>query len=317
MSFIEVKHLLENHPELGLRVAAGESGLDRHVVTIDVNRPGLALAGFYKNFASDRIQVFGKGEHSYLLECTEQERNRIKAEFFRYKFPALIFTHDSKPPAAFTEMADKSSTPLLISSLSTHNFIVYFTRIITEELAPSTSLHGVLIDVFGVGIILMGASGIGKSETALELVERGHRLVADDIVNVKCVGNTDLYGISSDMIEHHMELRGIGIINVKDLFGVGAIRDRKRIELVILLEDWEPGKEYERLGLEEQTVDILGVSVPRLLIPVRPGRNIPVLIETAAMNQRSIRMGYHAARELSNKINAEIQKKMSRDSTGP
>ncbi len=311
MSFLEISNLTKKAPELGLSVLAGQGGLGRHIVTIDVNRPGLALAGFYKNFASDRIQVFGKGEHAFLEECSGPEIDRIKAEFFRYKFPGLIFTHDNKPPDSFVETAEKTGTPLLSTPLSTHNFIVGFSKVITEELAPSSSLHGVLIEVFGVGIILMGASGIGKSETALELVERGHRLVADDIINVKCVGNTDLYGSSSDLITHHMELRGIGIINVKDLFGVGAIRGRKRIELVVLLEDWNQTKDYERIGIDDEYVDILGVKVQRLVIPVRPGRNIPVLIETAAINYRARMMGYHAAKDLSDRINEQIQKKIS------
>lgn len=306
MSYIELAKLLEERPELELRVVAGSQGLDRHLVTIDVNRPGLALAGFYKNFASDRLQVFGKGEHAYIQEFSGEDVKRIGAEFFHYRFPALIFTHNNEPPPFFVEMADQTGTPLLGTKLSTHAFILHFTRVMTEELAPSTSIHGVLIEVFGVGILLMGASGIGKSETALELVERGHRLVADDIIIVRCIGNTDLYGSASELIQHHMELRGLGIINVKDLFGVGAIRGRKRIELVALLEEWDPAKEYERLGLEEPTVDILGVQVPRLLIPVRPGRNVPVLIETAAMNHRSKRMGYHAARELRDRLNARI-----------
>lgn len=309
MSFIEVDKLVRNHPELKLSILAGEAGLERHIVNTDLNRPGLALAGFYKNLASDRIQVFGKGEQAYLDDCTEEDIKRIAVEFFRYKFPAVIFTHQKILPDIFLSTGNQTSTPILVTSLSTHDFFMHFTRIITEELAPSTSIHGVLIEVFGVGILLMGASGIGKSETALELVERGHRLIADDIVKIKCLSNTGLYGYTSEMIQHHMELRGIGIINVKDLFGVGAIRQVKRVEVVIYLEDWDSEKDYERLGLTEETVDILGVKLPRLLLPVRPGRNVPILIETAAMNFRSQKMGYHAAKELSEKIAREIDRK--------
>ena len=290
-----------------LEIHAGKSGLERHVNTIDVNRPGLALAGYYRHFASNRIQIFGKGEFAYLEDRSENEIKAIKADFFKHEYPGLVFTHGNTPPGSFMEMAEKTDTPLLTSRLTTHDFIVRFTRLITEELSPSTSIHGVLIEVFGVGILLMGQSGIGKSETALELVERGHRLVADDIVIIKCVGSTTLYGSASEVIRHHMELRGLGIINVKDLFGVGAIRGHKRIELVIGLEDWDPQKEYERLGIDEQTVEILGVALPRLIIPVRPGRNVPILIETAAMNHRSKKMGYHAARELSDRINRQIK----------
>jgi len=308
VSYFEVSALVSN-PDLQLRVIAGEAGLNRHIVTTDVNRPGLALAGFYNSLATDRVQVFGKGEQAFLQECSTDQEERILAEFFRYKFPALIFSHGAIPPDCFLDMANKTATPILVSSDTTHDLIVNYTKVITEELAPSTSIHGVLIEVFGVGILLMGASGIGKSETALELVERGHRLVVDDIVRLKCIRGTTLYGYTSPIIQHHMELRGIGIINVKDLFGVGAIRPSVRLELVTLLEDWDPEKEYERLGLTEETVDILGVRLPRLLIPVRPGRNVPILIETAAMNHRLKKMGYHAARELSDRIAGEIQKK--------
>ncbi len=313
MSYIEVGKLLDEklHPGLKLRLLAGEQGTERHLVSIDVNRPGLALAGFYRNFAEDRIQVFGRGETAYIEDCSDADRERILDEFFKYRHPGLIFTHGNTPPPAFIEAANATDTPLFATALSTHNFIVQFTHYMGEALAPSTSLHGVLIDVFGVGILLMGASGIGKSETALELVERHHRLVADDIVHIRCVGETELVGRASEVIEHHMELRGVGIINVKDLFGVGAILGQCKINLVIRMEDWDQSKDYDRLGLEEETVDILGVQVPRIHLPVRPGRNVPILIETAAMNHRSKRMGYHAARELSNRINAQIEKKNS------
>ncbi|MCB1315145.1 MAG: HPr kinase/phosphorylase, partial [Leptospiraceae bacterium] len=291
MSYIEVGDLL-NQSDLELTLKAGEAGLDRHLTSIDVNRPGLALAGFYKNFASDRIQIFGRGEFAYLMESGSEDQSRIIAEFFRYRYPGLVFTHSNIPGERFVAAAEETGTPVFTSSLSTHNFIVHFTHMLEMALAPSTSMHGVLIDVFGVGMLLMGASGIGKSETALELVERGHRLVADDIVQIRCVDETELIGMTSELIQHHMELRGLGIINVKDLFGVGAIRDRSRIDLVMLLEDWDENKEYERLGLEDEFVDILGVKLPRILLPVRPGRNVPILIETAAMNHRSRRMGF-------------------------
>ena len=308
MSFIEVGQLIEKEPKLQLKVVAGRTGLKRHLISIDVNRPGLALAGFYKEFANDRIQIIGKGEYAYITD-QPAHAERVKEEFFQYNIPAVVFTHGNKPPESIIQAAEETSTPVLCTPLTTHNFILYFSQTITLELAPTTSLHGVFVEIFGVGILLTGQSGIGKSETALELVERGHRLVADDIVIIKCVGNTSLYGTASEVIRHHMELRGLGIINVKDLFGVGAIREYKRIELVIGLEDWDQNKEYDRLGLDEEFVEILGVQLPRILLPVRPGRNVPILIETAAMNQRSKLMGYHAARELSKRISNEISQK--------
>ena len=313
MSHLEIKSLLEGHPSLELRLLKEKADLSRHLNSVDVNRPGLALAGFFKNFASERIQIFGRGECAYLNQDLEKELKAMSKEFFTYPIPAIVFTHGNVPPDFFIEAAEKKHTPLMSTPLSTHTFIVNFTHILSEVLAARTSIHGVLIDVFGVGILLMGASGIGKSETALELIERGHRLVADDVIQVICTEECELYGMSSEVIQHNMELRGLGIINIKDLFGIGAIRNRHPLELVIGLENWLPQKEYDRLGLEQEYMDILGVKIPRLLLPVRPGRNIPVLIETAAINHRSKKMGYHAARNLNERINQEIQSKSKLD----
>ncbi|MBL8021623.1 MAG: HPr kinase/phosphorylase [Leptospirales bacterium] len=309
MKQIAVAALLEHESGLDLQVVSGHAGLGRMVKSIDVNRPGLALAGFYKNFAYDRIQVFGRGEFAYIEECGNVKQKEIATTFFDFSMPGLVMTHGNQPPECFVRMSESSSIPILATTQSTHNFIMQFHHFMVEELAPSTSVHGVLVEVFGVGILLVGHSGIGKSETALELVERGHRLVADDAVNVRCVAGTDLYGQASELLQYHMEIRGLGIINVKDLFGVGAIRGRKRIELIAELEDWNPEKEYERLGLEDEMTEILGVPVPRITIPVRPGRNVPVLVETAAMNHRSKKMGYHAARVLSDRLREQMEKK--------
>ncbi len=309
MKQIPVASLAEAESGLELEVVSGRAGLSRTISSFDINRPGLALAGFYKNFADDRIQVFGKGEYAYIEECGDEGQMEIAKNFFRFQLPGVVLTHGNPPPPCFLEMSEKNSIPVFVTRQSTHSFIMQFTHFMIEELAPSTSVHGVLVEVFGVGILLMGASGIGKSETALELVERGHRLVADDAVHVRCVEGSDLYGQASELLQYHMEIRGLGIINVKDLFGVGAIRGRKRIELVLHLEDWNADKEYERLGLDDEMVEILGVPVPRITVPVRPGRNIPVLIETAAMNHRSKKMGYHAARVLSERLKEQMEKK--------
>lgn len=309
MKHIPVSALVEPESGLDLQVVAGAQGLSRTIDSVDVNRPGLALAGFYRNFAYDRVQVFGRGEFAFIEECGNEKQSVIAEDFFRFHIPGITFTHGNKPPECFLKMAEKASVPLMVTRQSTHSFIMQFTHFMTEELAPSTSVHGVLVEVFGVGILLTGASGIGKSETALELVERGHRLVADDAILVHCVAGTDLYGQASELLQYHMEIRGLGIINVKDLFGVGAIRGRKRIELVLLLEEWQAEKEYERLGLDDEFVEILGVPVPRITVPVRPGRNVPILIETAAMNHRSRKMGYHAARVLSERLKEQMEKK--------
>ena len=270
---------------------------------------GLALAGFLKNFANDRIQVFGKGEFAYLDERNENELQKIAEDLFSYQIPGVVFTHANHPFPIFQKEASKRAIPILMTDLSTHDFILRFTQIMSEALAPRTFIHGGLIDVFGVGILIMGPSGIGKSETALELIERGHRLVTDDIVEVICLGETGLYGTTNQTIRYYMELRGLGIINIKDLFGTASIRSRYSIDLAICLEEWKQGKEYERLGMDQKEIDILGVKVPQLLVPVRPGRNLPVLIETAAVNHRSQEMGFHSAQSLNEDIIHEIQRK--------
>ncbi len=309
MSYLEVESLIKQNHVLQLTSITGQKGFGRHIITIDVNRPGLALVGYFKNFGKDRIQIFGRGECAYLREFSGEKLEAIINKFFSYQFPCVIFTHGVKPPDFFIKIATETNTPVLTTPLTTHSFILNFTHIIGEVLAPRTSIHGVLIDVFGVGILLVGASGIGKSETALELVERGHRLVADDIVEVICLEETDLYGMASDILQHHMELRGLGIINAKDLFGIRAIRGRYPLDLVVRLEDWDIQKDYERLGLDERQVDIIGVQVPHVFLPVRPGRNLPILIETAAINHRSKKMGLHAVRDLSRRVADKINDK--------
>ena len=310
MKRIDISSLIENYNnELFLRPIIEGSDLGRSIETMDVNRPGLALAGFFKNFASNRIQVFGRGECAFLNEpVTDNLINSLKT-FLDFQMPALIFTHNNVPPAFFIEQAKEKNNPLFTTPLSTHDFILHFSRILGDLLAPRTSIHGVLIDVFGVGIMIMGSSGIGKSETALELIERGHCLVADDMVEIVNYEEKQLIGKSSEILEHFMELRGLGIINVRELFGIGAVSKQYPLDLVINLEEWDPYKEYERVGLEQDFVEILGVKIPMLLLPVRPGRNIPVLIETAAINHRSMQMGNHAARKLSERVDAKIKGK--------
>lgn len=297
-------------PDLQLSVAAGQKGLDRRVTVIDVNRPGLALAGYYRDFAVERIQVIGKGEYSFISDCKQSDQLSIGNRFLHHDIPAVIFTHGKIPPECFKARADEEGIPLLVSGLSTHDFMMHFTRLVTDGLANVTKLHGVLLDVSGVGILLQGPSGIGKSETALELIERGHRLVADDIVEVHCIGDAEIYGYTNEILEHNMELRGIGIIDVKELFGAGAIRRSIHVDMVIELEDWELGRDYERLGIDDElTSDILGLKLPLIVLPVRPGRNLPILIETAAKNHRLKSMGIHAGRELSDRIQKEIRRK--------
>ena len=312
LGYIELETLLKNEPRLQLQLLAGKDGVNRRISSVDVNRPGLALAGFYKCFASDRIQVIGKGEYAYLQEFSDLIKEGDLADFFAFEYPAIVFTHGNLPSGLFLEQADRAGVPLLSTQLSTHDFITYYSQYINMELAPMEMIHGVMMEIFGIGVLLLGESGIGKSENALELLERGHRLVADDMVEIKCIANRALYGSSNEMIRYHMELRGLGIINVKDMFGLGAIRDEKKIEVVILLQVCDSDAEIERTGLDDGVFEMFGIKLPKITIPVRPGRNIPILIETAAMNQRSKKMGYYAAREFSHKVTKAIQKKANK-----
>ncbi len=294
---------LKEQNALDLRCVAGRAGLGRQITVPDINRPGLALAGFYESFAWNRLQVFGRGEHAYLAKLGSAGSHDSVETLFSYDVPCCIFTSSLLPSASFAEVAEKTGCPVLVTSLNSNEFSGRVLRILSDIFAPRTTMHGVLVEVFGIGILLVGDSGVGKSETALELIERGHRLVADDVVDVRCVNGTILMGQGANkVIGHHMEIRGLGIINITHLYGVGAIRDKKQIQLVCQLEDWDPDKVYDRIGMDELSTDILGVKVPKLEIPVKPGRNIPIIIETASMNERLKKMGYHSAKEFNQNI---------------
>jgi HPr kinase/phosphorylase len=292
---------------LHLRIMTGERTLQKTISTYDINRPGLTLAGDYDFFDYEKIQVFGRGEYHYLVKMINNQELQSIEHFFSYPVSCCIFSHGNEPPPLFLEMAEKAEVPVLVSSLPTNTMNTRLTKILEDAFAPRTSTHGVLVEVFGVGILIIGKSGVGKSECALELVERGHRLVADDVVDIISISDTLLIGSGAKLIRHHMEIRGLGIINIKQLFGVGAIRDKKQIQLVVSLEDWNSKKEYDRLGLEESVYTILGVEVPQLTIPVRPGRNIPILIETAAMNFRLAKLGFNTAKEFNSELMHRIE----------
>ncbi len=282
---------------LHLRIITGEKTLRQSITTCDINRPGLTLAGDFDFFDYEKIQVFGRGEYHYLLKIVNSNELQSIENFFSYHVSCCIFSHGHEPPEIFVEKADAAGVPVLVSSLPTNIMTTRLSKILQDAFAPRTSTHGVLVEVFGVGILIVGKSGVGKSECALELVERGHRLVADDVVDIQSISDTLLIGSGAKLIRHHMEIRGLGIINIKQLFGVGAIRDTKQIQLVVSLEMWDAEKAYDRLGLDKAVYSILGVEVPLLTIPVRPGRNIPILIETAAMNYRLAKLGYDTAKE--------------------
>jgi len=254
------------------------------------------------------MQVFGQGEHAFVSSMDPERIGEPLERYFNYPITGIVFTHDNFPPEQFLSYAVKNRTPVFVSSHRTSKFINVFTDFLDAALAPQTLLHGTLVEVFGVGILIQGKSGVGKSETALELVERGHRLVADDAVRIVCRDGSRLQGFVSETIGHHLEIRGLGIINISDLFGAGAVRNDKLIDLIVHLEDWDDKKEYDRLGLEDVTEEILGVDIAVMTIPVRPGRNVPVLIETAAKNFNLKSRGHHAARKFQERLAGMIRK---------
>ena len=294
---------LKEHNSLNLNCIGGRKGLDREICIQDINRPGLALSGFFESFASERLQVFGQGEVAYLRKLENDGESEHINTMFSYPIPCCIFTHSLFPGETFVQIAENAQCPILQTDLPTSEFIGRILRVLSGIFAPRQSIHGVLVEVYGLGILILGDSGVGKSETALELIMHGHRLVADDVVEIQCVGGNTLMGAGANkIIAHHMEIRGMGIINVTNLFGVGAIKDRTQIELVVKLAEWDSKQNYDRIGLEDKFMEILGVNIPLLEIPVKPGRNIPVIIQTSAMNERLKKMGYNAAREFNQNI---------------
>ncbi|HQM01540.1 MAG: HPr(Ser) kinase/phosphatase [Ruminococcus flavefaciens] len=275
----------------------------------DVNRPGLQLMGFYEYFNPERIQIIGKMEFAYLSTIDEQTRRDRLQLLFSQRIPALIITRELPYFAEMLELAKEFEVPLLRSKESTSNFMSGLIAFLNLTLAPRITRHGVLIEIYGEGVFITGESGVGKSETAIELVKRGHRLVADDAVEIRKVSNISLVGSSPDNIRHFLELRGIGIINARRLFGIGAVKTTEKLDLVVELEQWNSEKMYDRMGVDTEFVSILGVKVPSLTIPVKPGRNLAVILEVAAMNNRQKKMGYNAARELLNRLGMESDAK--------
>ena len=276
-------------------------GLETEITSTDVNRPALQLVGFFDYFDESRVQVLGKVEHTYLDHFDEARRRRIFERLFEFRFPALVITRGLAGYPELIEVAEKYKVPILKTGMHTAQFVSGCIFYLNERLGPQTTMHGVLVEVYGEGILLTGESGVGKSETAIELVKRGHRLIADDAVVVKRITSTTLKGTAPANIQYFIELRGIGIINVQKIFGVGSVKEDSIIDMEIHLENWDQEKVYDRLGMDTVYTNILGVDLPTLTIPVKPGRNLAIIIEVAAMNNRQKRLGYNAAEEL-NKI---------------
>ena len=275
----------------------------------DINRPALQLAGYFEHFDATRLQIIGFVEYTYLEGLKSEEKRSIYEKLLSYDVPAIVFSRELKPDEIFLEIASRRSIPMLSTKKSTSAFMAETIRWLNVKLAPCISVHGVLVDVYGEGVLITGESGIGKSEAALELIKRGHRLVTDDVVELRKVSDDTLIGSAPDITKHFIELRGIGIVDVKALFGASSVKDTQSIDLVIRLEDWDKEKEYDRLGLEESYTEYLGNKIVCHNIPIRPGRNLAVICESAAVNHRQKKMGYNAAQELYTRVQNSLAKK--------
>ena len=294
---------LPEHSQLHLKCIGGRTSLSNIISAPEINRPGLALTGFYESFARGCVQLFGVAESAYLKKIYDENNTQSLAQMFEYGIPCVFFAQSLTPPDDFIKLAESSGCAVLQTELELTEFSLRLMRVFANVFAPKKTLHGVLVEVYGIGILLTGHSGVGKSECALELVERGHRLVADDIVEIRSVNGNSILGQGANaLISHHMEIRGLGIINIAQMYGVGSIREQKEIQLVIRLEEWDNSKVYDRVGNNMETVDFLGVMVPTIEIPVKPGRNLPIIIEAAAMNERLKARGYNSARDFNQNI---------------
>ncbi|WP_307972197.1 HPr(Ser) kinase/phosphatase [uncultured Brachyspira sp.] len=304
----------EKNNSLKVRLITDSIGMNNEIISYEVNRPGMALFGYFKDFAFERIQIFGKGEGNYVLTLAKDNRLDIFEELFKYKMPLCIFTYNLNPPESFIKIAEKNNVCVIISELKTMDMIRNIENLIEEELIESHTVHGGLVEVFGVGVLILGKSGVGKSEATLELISKGHRLISDDTVEFKKLNDGRIIGRKNEFIKHNMEVRGIGVVDISRLSGMSAIRDKKRLDLVIELENWNDDEQYDRMGLEEKTYNILNTEIPYIKIPVRSGRNICILIETAAKNFRLKEMGYNSAKELNKNLIAQIEKKKANNS---
>lgn len=287
---------LSEQNDMMLSCISGKYGLGRRITHAEINRPGLALNGFFDEFAAGRLQIFGRGEQAFLRSIVNSDKWINVRKILAAEIPCCIFTNNQKPPQDFLVDADDHKCPVLMTPLSSSEFSVRALRILTEIFAPSKTMHGEMMEVYGIGILLTGESGVGKSETALELIERGHRLVADDSVKIRRVGgNLLIASASNNFLGHYLEVRGLGIISVPSLFGIGAVKQEKKVSLIVHIEMFDSDKEYERLGINEEMIDILDVKVPMVRLPIKPGRNLAILIETAAINYHLKTYGYNSA----------------------
>ena len=307
MAYVSLKRIIEK-----MKLENLTPDLDIAKVKItqpDINRPALQMAGYFEHFDATRLQVIGFVEYTYMEGLPEDRKKEIYTKLLSREIPVIVFCRELQPDALFLETAVANEVPVLMTKKATSAFMAEIIRWLNVKLAPCISVHGVLVDVFGEGVLITGESGIGKSEAALELIKRGHRLVTDDVVEIRKVSDETLVGSAPDITKHFIELRGIGSVDVKTLFGVSSVRDTQNIDLVIRLEEWDKDKEYDRLGLEEEYTEYLGNRVVCHNIPIRPGRNLAVICESAAINHRQKKMGYNAAQELYTRVQKSLAKR--------
>lgn len=307
MSSVKITSLVE---KMNLKNVTPDIDLTEKYITVpDINRPALQLTGYFDYFDSERVQIIGYVEYTYLQTLTEERKKEMYTQLLSYGIPCLIYTTEILPDEELLRLANETDTPVFTTDKRTSPFQSELTRWLNVQLAPCISIHGVLVDVYGVGVLIMGESGIGKSEAALELIKRGHRLVTDDVVEIRKVSDDTLVGSAPSITKHLIELRGIGIVDVKTLFGVQSVRETQNIDMVITLEEWDKTKEYDRLGLEDNYTEFLGNKVQCHSIPIRPGRNVAIIVESASINHRQKQMGYNAAQELYRRLQESLTQK--------
>jgi len=310
IDYITVRDLLaENETRLKLRLICSENGLNRKITTSELHRPGLALSGFVELFTSDRVQILGNTEMRYLSGLKDEQLQVSINRFIEFEIPAIIVTNDNPVPKYLVQAATRRYISILSTPFSTTQIVHLLGEYLETKFAPQLSMHGSLVDVYGTGILLTGRSGIGKSEIALDLVERGHRLVADDLVIITRKAEEVLIGSGKAIAEHLLEIRGVGLVDMQKIFGIRGVRMQKRVEVEIHLVDWEKGKEYDRLGMEDNMTDILGVKIPQIVLPINPGKNITVIAETIAMNHLLKWYGYHTPKEFNKRLKEYMKTK--------
>lgn len=307
MSVVKLSRIIEKMKLENLTPEIEVKGIK--ITQPDINRPALQMAGYFEHFEATRLQIIGFVEYTYMEGMDEAKKKEIYEQLLSCDIPAIIFCRELQPDPLFKKMAIEHGVPLLMTKKATSAFMAEIIRWLNVKLAPCISVHGVLVDVYGEGVLITGESGIGKSEAALELIKRGHRLVTDDVVELRKVSDDNIIGTAPDITKHFIELRGIGIVDVKTLFGVASVKDTQSIDLVIKLEEWDKDKEYDRLGLEEEYTEYLGKKIVCHSIPIRPGRNLAIICESAAINHRQKKMGYNAAQELYTRVQNSLAKR--------